>query len=96
MMPGTYPSAPGSPQLVVQSSKQIWFNWQQPFDNGGSEIVEYEISITKVADNTTTVQTVINSLTFDFTPQLGLQAGNQYKFKVRAKNFYTKYYGLSS
>ena len=36
MSAGTLPSAPGGPQLIVQSNKQIHFQWSEPFDNGGA------------------------------------------------------------
>lgn len=94
MQAGTLPSVPGIPQLIQQSSSSIHFKWTEPFDNGGSQIVEYQILITKVSDNTTTMKTIINSNEFDFNIAQGMIAGNQYQFKIRAKNYYTHYYSL--
>ncbi len=51
MIASTLPSAPGIPTLIQQSSKLIKFSWSQPYDNGGSEIKEYKIVITRVTDN---------------------------------------------
>lgn len=94
MSAGTLPSAPGTPQLVVQSSKQIHFTWSEPFDNGGAQIVEYEILITLVTDNSETSKTIINSNEYDFTPGEGMIPGSEYKFKVKAKNYFTHYYSM--
>ncbi len=46
MRAGQLPTAPGQPLLLSQSSSLISFSWQQPFDNGGTEIDEYELLIT--------------------------------------------------
>jgi hypothetical protein len=94
MMAGTLPSAPGAPKLITQSSKQIYFTWQEPFDNGGSKIVEYEILITLVSDLSEVSKTIINALVFDFVPAEGMLPGYEYKFKIRAKNYFTHYYSV--
>jgi hypothetical protein len=78
MMAGTLPSAPGVPKLITQSSKQINFTWQEPFDNGGSKIVEYEILITLVSDLSIVSKTIINALVFDFVPAEGMLPGYEY------------------
>ena len=92
MQAGTLPSAPSIPKIVKQSSEQIHFTWSEPFDNGGAQIVEYEILINKVSTGLKTSRTIINSNEYDFTPEEGMVAGNEYKFKIRSKNFYTHYY----
>ena len=94
MMPGTYPSAPGTPELVRMSSKQIFFTWQEPFDNGGSKIDEYEMHITRHSDSQLLTKTIVNSLSFDFNVNEGLVSGYEYRIKLRARNFFTNYYSL--
>jgi UDP:flavonoid glycosyltransferase YjiC (YdhE family) len=79
---------------VVQSSKQILFNWEEPFDNGGYDIVEFEIQIEKVDGNEVFTKTIINSNEFDFVAEEGMLPGYEYHIKLRAKNFYTHYYSL--
>lgn len=84
------PTAPGQPILISQSSSLISFAWQQPFDNGGTEIDEYELLITSSQGEVSKM--ITNALQFYFTVGEGLLAGTEYKFKVRARNFYTYYY----
>jgi hypothetical protein len=45
-----------------------------------------------VADGSVSYKTIINSNEYDFNIDEGLLKGNEYRFKVRAKNFYTHYY----
>ena len=94
MTAGTLPSAPSTPQLLLQSSKHINFTWSEPFDNGGTEIVEYEIWITRVSDSEILQKTIIAAYFFYFNGPEGIVPGNEYKFKIRAKNFFTHYYSL--
>jgi hypothetical protein len=96
MMPGTLPSAPGAPEKIVQSSKQIKFSWQAPLDSGGSTVQEYEILITRVSDSVTDTKFVINAKEYDFKPDFGLLPGQVYSIKIRATNFYTNYFNYGS
>ena len=90
MRAGQLPTAPGQPLLLSQSSSLISFSWQQPFDNGGTEIDEYELLITSSQGEVSKM--ITSALQFYFTVGEGLLAGTEYKFKVRARNFYTNYY----
>lgn len=58
--------------------------------------MEYEILITKVSDGSEVSKTIINALVYDFTAGEGMLQGHEYKFKIRAKNFYTHYYDVGS
>lgn len=95
MMSGTIPSAPSKPILKTQSSSSIQFYWNAPFDNGGSEITEYELLITKVSDSSTLTKSIINSNQYLFNAAEGLASGLEYQFKIRAKNFITEFYSLT-
>ena len=68
------------------------FKWQEPFDNGGSNIVEYEIKISSTTNQIK--KTIINSLVYDFVASEGMQKGKEYKIKIRAKNFFTHFYNV--
>ena len=94
MPAGTYPSAPGSPQLVSESNEMIYFTWSLSFDNGGSMIKEHEVHITRVSDSDETLISVVNASEFKYTAANGLTAGHEYLIKVRSLNFFTSYYNL--
>ena len=66
-----------------------------PFDNGGSEVKEHEIHITRVKDSKETLVSVVDSAEFKYTVADGFVAGHEYRIKVRAKNFFTNFYNLS-
>lgn len=70
------------------------FKWAEPFDNGGSEIQEYEIEVTLVEDSSTASVAVINSAEYDFTLGVGLLSGKEYSIRLRALNFFTKFYSV--
>lgn len=95
MMCGTTPASPGSPTLHSQSSSLIYFYWNEPFDNGGTSITQYEIEITKVSTTTITTVSIINSNEYKFSTSEGLSAGETYEFRVRAKNYITEFFGLT-
>jgi len=44
----TIPGQPGSPQLVSSSATQITVKWQPAYDDGGSPISFYELSMDKI------------------------------------------------
>ena len=64
MMAGTLPSAPGTPTLILQSNEEIYFSWNEAFDNGGSQIKEHEVEIERVSDSVTTIFSVVDALEF--------------------------------
>jgi len=70
----------------------LHFNWTEPFDNGGSEIQDYDVFIKRVIDNEESMFNVVNAKNFKYTALNGLIPGHEYRIKVRAKNFYTKYF----
>jgi len=70
----------------------IHFTWTEPFDDGGSEIKDYDVLIVRVIDNDQRIVNVVNAREFKFTVADGLMAGYKYHISVRAKNFYTKYF----
>ncbi len=70
----------------------LYFNWTEPFDNGGSEIQDYDVLIKRVIDNEETSFNVVNAKNFKYTALHGLLAGHEYRIKVRAKNFFTEYF----
>lgn len=47
-----------------------------------------------MADGDEQSKTIINALFYDYTPAEGMVPGREYRFKVRAKNFYTHYYSV--
>lgn len=96
MIASTLPSAPGTPTLIQQSSTIIEFSWTQPYDNGGSEIKEYQIVITNLANNKEIKASVIGSTMFAFDSTQGLVAGNSYSVKIRAYNFYSTFYNMDA
>lgn len=94
MRAGQLPSMPGPPVRISQTNALLHFSWTEPFDNGGSEIKDYDVQIVRVIDNDVKLINVINAREFKFTPADGLLAGFEYLINVRAKNFYTKYFSL--
>lgn len=96
MMSGTTVSAPGIPTLVEQSSTSISVEWEEPFDNGGTSITEYELTWTKVSDSGTTVFSIVNANSHTFTTSDGLVAGEEYTAVVVASNYVTEYFSLTS
>ena len=64
MMAGTLPSAPGTPTLILQSNEEIYFSWNEAFDNGGSQIKEHEVEIERVSDSVSTIFSVVDALEF--------------------------------
>lgn len=94
MMCGTAPIAPGIPTAVTQSSSEISFYWDEPFDNGGTPITSYELEIIRVSTSATTTASVINANSYTFNSAGGLVAGETYTFRVRGLNFITDYFSL--
>jgi len=92
-MTAAAPSAPGTPQLISQSSSKIAFYWTEPFDNGGASITEYEVTITRVSDSATTTVSVVNANTYTFTS--GIVAGEAYEVTVKAKNSVSTQFALA-
>lgn len=92
MIAGTLPTAPSIPTIIDQSSSKITFSWVEPFDNGGTEILQYEILITMSQDGSQVSKIITNSKVYEFNFKEGLISGRQYLFKVRARNFYTNYF----
>lgn len=78
MRAGQLPSMPGPLQLVLQNNELIHFKWKEPFDNGGSEVQDYDVLITRVTDSTQTMINVVNTREFQYTPADGLMAGFEY------------------
>ena len=66
--------------------------WSDPYDNGGSQIKEFELKISSSDQDLTKI--VTNLHTYEFTQSEGLIAGTAYTVKVRARNFYTSYFDL--
>jgi hypothetical protein len=91
MVSGQLPTAPGQPMLMEQSSTKITFSWKAPFDNGGTSIAEYELLITD-SNSAEVSKMITSSLQYEFTVEEGLVAGKEYKFKLRARNYFTYYY----
>ena len=53
MPAGHLPSAPGAPILMSHSNEMIYFSWSLSFDNGGSQVKEHEVQITRTLDSNT-------------------------------------------
>jgi hypothetical protein len=67
MRPGVLPSTPGQPTLISQSNELIHIQWTAPYDNGGSDIKEYDISITNVLTAAEQIILVVDSNEYQFT-----------------------------
>lgn len=95
MMSGTTPTAPGTPTLVEQSSTMIEIEWEEPFDNGGSAVQEYELTWEKTSDSSTITIDIVDANSYTFTASDGLLAGEEYEVTILAKTFITDYFSSS-
>ncbi len=92
MMVGTSPSAPGKPSVTVMYPTEVHIAWAEPFDNGGSAITSYTLTITKTSDSSTQVFTIVDAEEFNFNSDTSIIAGTQYSVVVKANNFVTDYF----
>jgi len=90
MMAGAAPSSPGKPSVVVRYPTVVRISWSEPFDNGGTRITSYSLTITDTSTSTAQQMTVIGATSFEFTPSTGIVAGVQYSVKIRANNYVTE------
>ena len=68
---------------AITASGVIGLTWQAPSSNGGSAVIDYQISYKTGTAAYTTLASGINALSYTAS---SLQAGITYTFKVRAKN----------
>jgi titin len=92
--PGTYPSSPTGLK-VANSSKLIKITWLKPLDNGGLNILYYEITIDNVTDNTQLNFSNILEEDFVFDTNQGLLVGKEYSIKIRAHNLISSTTGVN-
>jgi hypothetical protein len=92
--PGTYPSSPTGLK-VFNSSKLIKITWLKPLDNGGLNILYYEITIDNITDNTQLKFNNIIEEDFAFDSNEGLLIGKEYSIKIRAHNLVSSISGVN-
>jgi hypothetical protein len=57
----------------------IEFYWNEPYDNGGTSITQYELSIFRVSDSSVQTVIVINANRYIYSSAaLGFMAGREY------------------
>ena len=66
MMAGVAPTSPGKPAVSIISATKANITWSEPFDNWGTPITYYTLSITKTSDNSVQQFEVFDSLYFEF------------------------------
>ncbi len=92
------PRPPGTPTLwLTPGNKQIEVGWSHPDDNGGSVITEYQIHYREAGSSDSTIAYVYCEVNDPEDPPqpncpppttktLALTNGQEYQFKIRAKN----------
>jgi hypothetical protein len=92
MRSGVLPSVPSAPRLIEQNRYSILFEWNQPYDNGGTKIDQYELSIVNESTLEELRKIVTNTQLYEFDSSKGLVSGVEYTIKLRARNFFSQYY----
>lgn len=90
MMAGIAPSSPGKPAVTILTASYVNITWIEPFDNGGTPVTFYTVSITKTSDSSVLTFDVFDTLYFEFDATSGIVAGKQYQVSVKANNFITE------
>lgn len=80
-----FPAAPSQPYLIQSTSVQVTFGWYPPSDNGGGQIIGYQVYFKKRTQDeslwTLIGATDLNTLTYTHT---GLTGTEDVQYKVRA------------
>ena len=81
------PSEPGKPTLISSTSNTITFNWTYSEDNGGCNILEYEIYYKSGSDSEfSSLATITNIYELEYSHTITSSSSNEFLYKVRAKN----------
>ncbi|CAM6003542.1 unnamed protein product, partial [Sphagnum balticum] len=87
------PSALIPPRLLSSTASSITVNWDPPYDNGGTDIIGYELWIDDWAGGHPrmvfdgTGQPLVTSFTVSGATSYGVESGRSYRFTVRALNY---------
>lgn len=81
----TVPDPPESleDRPLITTSTQIGIQWQDAVENGGTDILDYEISYDQ---GTATYVVLAYGIIEQYYTAVGLTPGQTYKFKVSARN----------
>ena len=90
IMAGIAPTSSGKPAVSINSFTKVNITWSESFDNGGTPITYYTLSITKTSDNSVQQFEVFDSLYFEFDSSWGIIAGTVYQVSLKANNFITE------
>lgn len=83
-----YPELPSCPQTleVADVNKdRVTLKWQEPATDGGADLTEYVVEMKKSKDSQYSVVAQVEPNTPFYTAK-SLREGQQYQFRVRAKN----------
>jgi hypothetical protein len=85
-MAANLPGKPGTPTLKVSTETSITIQWQEPADDGGTDISDYQVLWDEGSGGSFVL--LGSTLNFnEFTPDVTLTTGLTYRFKVRAVNY---------
>ena len=79
------PSAPGRPEVVEASPKQIKLRWLPPGDDGGTQITNYVIEMREAGTHSWSTLPLMYRLTDTNHTVTGLPEGS-YEFRIIAEN----------
>ena len=85
-IPAGTPSAPGTPTYTNVSPTSVTVNWAAPSNTGGSAILEYAVARSIGSTVNTTEVTILTGSTSRSRSFTGLTPGEQYTFRIRARN----------
>lgn len=81
---GLVPDEPDSPEATQTSSTEALLTWKQPKFDGHSPVQCYSLQYKKANDTEWTEQA--NNIDHEFYLMTGLEPGESYVFRLRAKN----------
>lgn len=86
VMAATLPGQPVNLSRKSSDEQSITIQWNEPIENGGSPILDYQVSWDEgTAGSFTSLGSTLNSS--EFSPAQKLTTGVTYRFKIRAVNY---------